>query len=302
MKELFPGFETRWLPGVNGACIHARIGGQGPPLLLLHGFPQTHVMWHRIALQLASHFTLVCADLRGQGGSTSPAADEPAFTKRAMAADMVAAMASLGHECFSAVGHDRGARVLHRLALDHPTTLARVAFLDITPTLHRFAKVDAAMAQKAYHWFFLTQPGGLPERLIGGDTAFFLRHTLNSWAATPEFWHPDAFDAYLANLSDPRCLAAACADYRANATLDLADDATSAADGQTVSCPALILWGESPQSRGQAMLEIWRPFAPQITGTSIDAGHFLAEEMPNITAAALLAFLAPLCAAHQRTT
>jgi haloacetate dehalogenase len=121
---------------------------------------------------------------------------------------------------------------------------------------------------------------------------------LNSWAATPEFWHPDAFDAYLANLSDPHCLAAACADYRANATLDLADDATSAADGQTVSCPALVLWGESPQSRGQAMLEIWRPFAPQITGTSIDAGHFLAEEMPSITAAALLAFLAALCAAH----
>lgn len=291
-SDLFPGFRAARLPGADGVEIFARIGGSGPPLLMLHGFPQTHVMWHRVAPALARHFTLVCADLRGQSESGRPSSGgDAAYAKRAMAADMVAVMAALGFWRFAAIGHDRGGRVLHRLALDYPERLEWVVFLDITPTLQRFRSVNMAMASKAYHWFFLTQPGGLPETLIGAAPEFFLRHTLNSWALTPEFWDHRAFAAYLANISNSLALASACADYRANATVDLRDDEVDEAAGRRIQAPSLVLWGASPQSRSVSVLDAWRPFAHAVTGEPITAGHFLAEEAPDAVLATLLQFL-----------
>lgn len=291
-EDLLPGFQHCRLPGA-GIEMFARLGGTGSPLLLLHGFPETHVMWHRIAPALAARHAVVLLDLRGYGasGKPPPGPGDAAYAKRAMAADCVAAMQALGFARFAIAGHDRGARVAHRMALDHPERVERLAVLDIVPTLYRFGSVDQHVAMTGYHWFFLAQPGGLPERLIGAEPAFFLRHTLNSWALTPEFWDERAFAAYLAAIADPQARRGFCADYRANATIDLAHD--RADRDRQVTCPTLVLWGASPQSRRYDVLEVWRRFAPRVEGMPITSGHFLAEEAPEPTARALLDFFAP---------
>ncbi|SMF90259.1 haloacetate dehalogenase [Azospirillum oryzae] len=291
---MFEGFDDRSIT-VDGVDIHTRVGGAGPPLLLLHGFPQSHMLWHGVAPHLARSFTVVLTDLRGYGRSSKPPGDaeHATYSKRRMAADQMAVMTALSFERFSVAGHDRGARVAHRMALDHPQRVERVAFLDIVPTLEVFERVDQAMATAYYHWFFLIQPNGLPEHLIGLDPQTYLRRTLGAWGSDPGIFHEEAVAAYLQTFCDPAAIHAMCEDYRAAATIDLAHDRADRAAGRTVDCPALTLWGDRSVV-GRLYpdpLVIWRRYAPHIRGAGLPAGHFLPEERPQDTVDALLSFL-----------
>ncbi len=290
---MFEGFAQRRI-ATSGAEIHAAVGGEGPPLLLLHGFPQTHAMWHRVAPKLAGRFTVVAADLRGYGLSEKIPGD-PAHVrhcKRTVAQDQVEVMRALGFDRFHVAGHDRGARVAHRMALDHPERVERVAFLDILPTLAVFERTDQAMATAYYHWFFLIQPNGLPEHAIGLDPEYFLRRLLGSWGSGSEVFDPEPFAEYLRAFRDPASVHAMCEDYRAAAGIDLDHDRKDRAEGRAVECPALVLWGErSVVGRHyDDPLAIWRGFAPQVQGRALSAGHFLPEERPEEVAEALMEF------------
>jgi haloacetate dehalogenase len=281
---------------VAGTRIHAAVAGDGPPVLLLHGYPQTHVMWHRVAPGLTDRHTVVLADLRGYGDSSRPAskADHASYSKRAMAEDQVALMRALGFDSFAVVGHDRGARVAHRLCLDRPEAVTRVALLDIVPTRHVFAHVDRALAQAYYHWFFLAQEPDLPERLIGADPGYFLRRKLAQWSAGSgtEAFDPEAVEEYVRCFADPEVVRASCEDYRAGASIDLEHDEADAAAGRRVECPALVLWGgEGFVGRTYDVLEVWRGYAADVRGQALPGGHFLAEEAPGDTLAALREFL-----------
>jgi haloacetate dehalogenase len=289
---LFPGF-TRTRVKTRGAEINLVRGGAGPPVLLLHGYPQTHAMWHAVAPRLAEQFTVVAPDMRGYGDSSKPesAPDHGAYSKRAMAEDQVEAMARLGFDRFLAVGHDRGARVAFRMALDHPERVARLALLDIIPTAEVWARMDKRLALSTYHWAFLAQPADLPERLIGNDPEFFLRWTLDSWAAKPDWWTKEAFAEYLRCLSDPAAVHAMCEDYRAGATIDLVHDRSDAA--RKLGCPLLVLWGAAGKNaRHFDFLAVWRERADDVRGRGLACGHFMAEEAPDETYAALREFLA----------
>ncbi len=292
---MFEGFAERRI-ATSGAEIHALIGGDGPALLLLHGFPQSHVMWHRVAPRLAERFTVVVPDLRGYGDSAKPAGDpeHETYSKRVTALDQVEVMAALGYDRFRLAGHDRGARVAHRLVLDHPDRVERVAFLDIVPTLEVFARIDQRMATAYYHWFFLIQPNGLPEHMIGLDSEFYLRRVLGSIGSSAEVFDAEALAAYLTAFRNPATVHAMCEDYRAAATIDQVHDREDRAAGRTVDCPALALWGER-SAVGRLYddpLGIWRPYAPAIQGHSMPSGHFIPEEAPEETAQALLTFFA----------
>ncbi|MDQ0474947.1 alpha/beta fold hydrolase [Labrys wisconsinensis] len=295
LADLFPGFASHWIDTQAGR-IFARSGGSGPPLLLLHGFPQTHVMWHRIAPAMAEHFSVVLMDLRGYGWSSAPRSDAEhrTFSKRAMAEDAVAVMAALGHARFRLAGHDRGARVGYRLALDHPGRLERLAVLDIVPTLEMWAGMDAARAMATYHWLFLAQPESLPETLIGGAPIAYLEHTLASWTAakTLDAFDPRALAHYRAAFAEPSRIHAACEDYRAGAGVDRADDAADREAGRRILCPLFAAWGVGGfPAKGRSTLEVWREWAADVSGAPIEGGHFLPEENPAATAAALVAFL-----------
>ncbi|OLT09875.1 alpha/beta hydrolase [Pseudonocardia sp. CNS-139] len=264
-----------------GARIRVRVAGSGPAVLLLHGYPQTSAMWHLVAPALAEHHTVVLADLRGYGDSLAPPdADVAAFGKRAMAADQVAVMAELGFARFAVVGHDRGARCAYRLALDHPDAVAALAVLDILPTADVFARVDAGFARSAWHWFFLSQPGDLPERLIAGDPdAFFGRGA--------QVFAPEALAAYREAWRRPSVVHAMCQDYRAGATVDVADDEADRGV-RRIGCPTLVLWGaHGPLGRTPDVLDVWRRWAPDAHGHALDCGHYLAEERPVETLSAL---------------
>lgn len=290
---LFPGFAERRV-AVSGAELFLRSAGSGPPLLLLHGYPQTHAMWHRVAPLLAERFTVVCPDLRGYGASSRPATtpDHASMSKRATAGDLVELMAALGHERFLLAGHDRGGRVAHRLALDHPERVEKLALLDIIPSVDVFDGVDQAVATGTYHWFFLIQPEPLPERLIGSDPEFFLRWHLRSWSAgRDDFYDPEAVAAYVEAFRDPAVIHATCEDYRAGASVDLEHDRADRAAGRRIQCPLLVLWGANGKPHDVSAQ--WRPLADgPVTGRKLPAGHFLAEEAPQETAAALAEFLA----------
>lgn len=292
---MFEGFARRRV-ATSGAEINALVGGEGPPLLLLHGFPQSHVMWHRVAPALAERFTVVAADLRGYGDSSKPPGDpaHETYSKRSVAKDQVELMAALGFDRFRLAGHDRGARVAHRLTLDHASRVERVAFLDIIPTVEVFERVDQAMGMAYYHWFFLIQPDGLPEHLIGLDPEFYLRRVLNSIGGTGDVFDPEAVAAYLRAFRDPATVHAMCEDYRAGASIDLVHDREDRAAGRKITGPALALWGHnSTVGRLYAdPLSIWRPYAPAIQGQALPAGHFIPEEAPDETARALLDFFA----------
>lgn len=276
------------------ATINAVHGGTGPPVLLLHGFPQTSAMWHRVAPELARRHTVVAADLRGYGDSSRPPAgeDHAGYSFRAMAADQVALMRALGHDRFAVVGHDRGARVAHRMALDAPEAVSRVAVLDILPTLHVYTHVDRQLATAYYHWFFFIQPYDLPERLIAGDPIGYLHRLLGGWGGSLEAFAPEALAEYERAFADPDARHAMLEDYRAGASVDLEHDRADA--GRRVEAPLLAMWGtRGVVGRGPANpVAVWREHAVDVRGVALDAGHFLAEERPEETAAALGRFLA----------
>lgn len=289
---MFDGFTRRQV-AVSGATIHLVTAGSGPPLLLLHGYPQTHVLWHAVAPRLAEHFTVVAADLRGYGDSAKPPGgdDHHGYAKRTMAQDQVAVMEQLGFHQFAVAGHDRGARVAYRMALDHPERVSQLAVLDIVPTAAMWAGADRSFGLGAYHWFFLAQPFDLPERLIGAAPEYFLRTTLARWSATPDAFAPAAMAEYVAHFRDPACIHATCEDYRAGATLDLAHDLADQEQGRRISCPLLVLWGAGRTRRGgRDWLATWRRWATDVRGEGLPCGHFLPEEAPERTAAALAQF------------
>jgi haloacetate dehalogenase len=292
---MFEGFGERCVAvGEAGeAELYLRLGGAGPPLLLLHGYPQTHVAWHRVAPLLARDFTLVIPDLRGYGASTGPAPD-PAhrnYSKRVMAADMVALMASLGHERFALAGHDRGGRVGYRLCLDHPERVTRFAALDIVPTLDTWEAMDGDGALNTYHWPFLAVPAPVPERLIGNDPDFYFTHLLERWAGRPDALDPEAVRAYLAQFHDPAVIAATCADYRAGASVDRTHDRADRDAGRKIACPLLVIWGRDYLTAKDATpLATWRAWADNAREVALDCGHFLAEEEPEACAAAMREF------------
>jgi haloacetate dehalogenase len=286
MTDFFPGFEPRRIE-TSGAEINLVTGGSGPPLLLLHGYPQTHLMWRKLAPRLAGEFTVVVPDLRGYGDSSKPpaGADNAGYSKRVLAQDQVETMRALGFERFAVAGHDRGARVTHRLARDHPERVERLALLDIVPTLYRFETIDQKAATASYHWFFLIQPGGLPERLIGAEPEFFLRHSLRD----PAVFEPEAFAEYLRCFKNPETVRATCDEYRAGASIDLVHD--RADRGRKLTMPLLVLWGQrSSQGSGYDMLAVWREHAENVSGHGIASGHFLPEEAPEATYEALHRF------------
>jgi len=278
------GFATRRID-TGEASIQLSVGGAGPPLLLLHGYPQTHVCWHLVAPRLARRFTVVCPDLRGYGESRGPptgTADHAAYSKRAMARDQVVVMSALGFERFAVTGHDRGGRVAYRLALDHPERVTRLALLDIVPTGEMVARVDRSLAYGTYHWFFLAQPFDLPERLIGADPDFYLDWTIRSWAGEGAALAPEAMDHYRAAFRNPAAIHAACEDYRAGLGIDAELDAADKQAGRRITCPLLVLWGERrPERKADQWLSIWRQWATNVEGGPVTSGHFLAEERPD---------------------
>lgn len=282
---------------VRGLSFRLRRGGAGPPLLLLHGNPQTHAMWHKVAPVLARDFTVICPDLPGYGLTSKPqrSEDHAALSKRSMAADLHALMLDLGHSHYQVVAHDRGARVAHRLTLDFPYAVERLCVMDIVPTLHHFEQADMDFALGYYHWFFLAQAHPIPERMILRDVEdWFDLHTARE-PKDRSFFHPQARADYLAALRLQGTVEAICEDYRAAATIDLVHDRASRAAGQRLACPLLVLWGAKGKiGKWYAPLEVWRGYADDaITGRPVSSGHYLAEEAPAEVLTALAGFLRP---------
>ncbi|WP_375182803.1 alpha/beta fold hydrolase [Marinobacter sp.] len=275
----------------SGATINLAHGGSGPPLLLLHGYPETHCMWHAVAPELARHFHVVCPDLRGYGDSSKPAGDDDHrnYAKRAMAQDMVEVMAELGYDSFAVAGHDRGARVTHRLTLDHPDRITKACVMDIAPTHHMFSHTDQAFATGYYHWFFLIQPDGLPEHMRGADPEYYLREKLRRWSGPGAAFSEAAVAEYLRCFSQPEAIHASCEDYRAAASIDMRHD--EADMDRKVACPLLVLWGDQGfVHRTYDVLAVWRQRAEQVEGRALQCGHFLPEEAPKDVVRELLRF------------
>lgn len=301
----FEGFEALDLR-IDGRRMAGRIGGRAdaPPLLLLHGFPQTHAMWHRVAPRLAEHFRLVLPDLRGYGDS-EPAPDEPHHAqmgKRALAADALALMRQLGHDRFAVAGHDRGGRVAHRLALDAPEAVSRLAVLDIAPTLSMLEGADWRFGHAYYHWFFLAQPAPEPERMINADARRYLHRKLGGWGAgSLTHLHPAALAAYERAIARPEVVHAMCEDYRAAFACDMALDRESRAAGARVACELLVLWGgRGVVHRLFDPLALWCAASSdpaRVQGEALDCGHYLPEEQPEATAERLLRFFSRPAAA-----
>ncbi len=288
---MFEGFE-RVRVEMEGASIEGVRGGEGPPVLLLHGYPQTYAMWHLVAPLLAESFTIVATDLRGYGDSSKPEGgeDHAGYSKRAMALDQVGVMRELGFDSFAVAGHDRGGRVAHRMVLDHPERVTKLAVLDIVPTHYVFATADKNLATAYYHWFFLIQPYDLPEHLIGADPDYYLRKKLGGWGPGVEVFAPEAYAEYERCFRDPKTIHASCEDYRAAATIDLTHDETDR--NRKVECPLLALWGENGVvEKLYDPLDVWRRYASDVQGRALPTGHFLAEESPEVTAKELISFL-----------
>lgn len=287
MFEGFTGFRIK----TEGAEIDGLRGGEGPPLLLLHGYPQTRAIWHKVAPELARHFTVVAPDLRGYGGSSKPPGgpDHAGYSKRAMAQDMMEVMAALGFERFAVCGHDRGGRVAHRMALDHEARVTRLAVLDIAPTREMYRDTRLTLARKYWHWFWLTLPEPFPERSILADPSAYLRLKCGSWGTGGEIFAPEAWAEYEAAIADPATVHAMCEDYRAAATIDIAHD--DADGGRKVAQPLLVLWGEDGViAECFDCLALWRERARDVGGRALPGGHYIPEQHPEALLPELLAF------------
>ncbi len=283
--------EKQYINVGNNMNIAVSIKGTGPPLLLLHGYPQTGYIWHKIAPRLAEDFTVIVADLRGYGDSDKPASsdDHAVYSKRTMATDMMAVMATLSHDKFFIAGHDRGGRVAHRLARDYPQAVTKLAVLDIAPTEMMYGTTDMQFATSYYHWFFLIQPSPFPETLIGHDPKFFLESKMRHWGKDRTAITDDAFNDYLRCFSNPDAIHASCEDYRASASIDLEHDAADAA--QKLNMPLLVLWGATAMVGNKYdMLAAWREVAVDVIGFDVPGGHYLPEESPDETYQALVDF------------
>ncbi len=279
---------------VNGVAIHYATAGSGPPLLLLHGHPQTHWMWHKVAPQLARDFTVVAADLRGYGDSSVPPASESNenYSKRSMATDQVELMRSLGFKRFSVLAHDRGARVAHRMGVDHPEAVERMVLLDIAPTLAMYEQTSEAFARAYWHWFFLIRPAPLAETLIEADPEAFLRSVMGSRSAGMQPFTDEAFAEYLRCISRPGAATAVCEDYRASAGIDLKHDRADREAGVRLTCPLLVLWGaDGVIEQCFDPLAEWKKVAASVSGRALSCGHYLAEEAPEELLELLLPFL-----------
>jgi haloacetate dehalogenase len=293
MSVVFPGFGLRSI-AVSDGELRVRIGGSGRPLLLLHGNPQSHFMWHRVAPALARRFTVICPDLRGYAGSFKPGAtpDHAPYAKREMARDMAELMTALGHGTFQVGSHDRGSRVAHRLALDHPERVERRAVLDIVPTIEHFERTDMSFALGYYHWFWFAQPHPFPENLINAAPEIWWHAQTSREPKLPGFFAPEALEDYLAAARDPDVIVGMCEDYRAAATIDLAHDRASREAKVKIRCPLLVLWGEKGRiGTWYEPLQLWREYASgEVTGGSVQSGHYLPEEAPDEVLAAFEAF------------
>jgi haloacetate dehalogenase len=298
MTVPLPDLFKRVTLAPGGVRINTLVGGNeaGPPVLLLHGYPQTHVMWHHVAPVLAMDYTVVLTDLRGYGDSGKPpgGATHEGYAKRTMARDQTLVMRDLGFEQFAVIGHDRGARVAHRLALDCPQSVTKVAVLDIVPTRHALRTADLDFGLAYWHWYFLAQPEPLPEHQIGADPDGWVRGRIGDGRRGGQPFDSLAVDEYVRCFREPATIHASCEDYRAAVGPDLADDDAAAARGQRVTAPLLALWGEHSfvgRHYGD-VADIWRGYADTVTGRSLPCGHYLAEEVPLETAAVLKEFLA----------
>ncbi len=293
----FDGFQIRDLPGADGQTVRVRTGGRAdaPPLVLLHGFPQTHAMWHRVAQRLAGDFHLLLPDVRGYGDTTRPPGgpEQAAYSKRTMAADVAAVLGHLGITSAFVCGHDRGGRVSHRLALDHPPLVRKLCVLDIAPTLDMYAATDMAFARAYYHWFHLIQPEPVPEMMIGGNAVGYLHAKLSGWGGRSlDFIEPRALAEYERCFCTPQGIHSACEDYRASAGIDLEHDRASRERGEKIACDLLVLWGErGVVNRLFKPLDLWRAqCAGHVSGETVPSGHYIPEELPERTADALRAF------------
>lgn len=294
--ELFPGFVSQRIALAEGIEIHAVVGGDGPPLLLLHGHPQTLSIWHRVAPELATKFTVVAADLRGYGDSSKPpgGGDPACYSKRTMACDMHQLMRHLGHARFSVLAHDRGARVAHRLAMDHPAAVDRLVLLDIAPTLDMYAQTHDAFARAYWHWFFLIQPAPLPERLIEADPAGYVRDILGRRSAGLAPFDPRALAEYMRCMALPGAAQAICEDYRASAGIDLEHDRHDRAQARRLTQPLLVLWGaEGVVHRCFDPLALWQGIATDVQGEALPCGHYIPEEAAALLLQKAVPFLHP---------
>ncbi|WP_297819497.1 alpha/beta hydrolase [uncultured Paraglaciecola sp.] len=290
---MFTFYKTEKV-AVNGININYRIGGNGPALLLLHGHPQTHAIWHKVADKLAQHFTVVAADLRGYGDSDKPVASDKseAYSKRVMAKDQVELMKHLGFEHFSVLAHDRGARVAHRLAADHPSNVICMVLLDIAPTLAMYEQTNQEFARAYWHWFFLIRPAPFPESLIEADPENYLRSVMGTRSAGMSPFTEEVFSEYLRCLKLPGAATGICEDYRASAGIDLVHDKTDIEAGHKVSCPLLVLWGkEGVVGRCFEPIVEWEKVAEQVTGHSLPSGHYIPEEAPELLLEQVLSFM-----------
>ncbi len=273
--------------------ISYQMGGSGPPLLLLHGFPQTKMIWHRVAPALAKHFTVIASDLRGYGASSKPQglADHSTYSKRAMASDQAQLMNALGFSHYGVLGHDRGGRVAHRLALDYGKQVNKLMVLDISPTLAMYEQTTMQFASSYWHWFFLIQKAPIPETMIGANTEFFMKQFMGGRHAGLSIFAPECWQEYILAMSDPACLHAMCEDYRAAASIDLEHDRQTIAQKQLLEMPVRVLWGEFGQVNACFKpLEDWQKLGTDVSGQTLQSGHYIPEEIPEGLIAEALSF------------